>query len=169
MSEFQAYEFTDIGSVLAWAAEPLLRRVRGHYGAAAYWRRVYGSSGLPARAARAAEHQGPRVTDAVIARLRESTFVDRHPVDGHERLHEVLRDIAELDRWRLVRDLDSPDVLWSVAADESLARRRGCPFPTVLFRGPGGDRVVTGAQAFEAYVAAIEAVAPALGRVAEAA
>ncbi|MDA0184139.1 DsbA family protein [Solirubrobacter phytolaccae] len=170
MTEFQAYEHTDINSATAFNAEPVLRRVRHRYEGRAWWRRVFGScepSPLVARAARAAEHQGAACAEAVLKRLREATFVDRTPVDDVSALAAALADVPGLDVSRLIRDLESPDVVWSVDADRSLTRRRGggeapCPYPTVLFRGPGGDRVVTGPQPFEAYVEAIEAVAPAL-------
>jgi hypothetical protein len=119
-----------------------------------------------ARAARAAEHQGRARADAVLRRLREATFVDGRPVDDVERIRAAVAGVPGLDVWRLIRDLESPDVVWSVDADKTLTRRRGggrpCLFPTVLFRGPGGDRVVTGPQPLEAYVEAVEAVAPSL-------
>jgi predicted DsbA family dithiol-disulfide isomerase len=204
VSEFQAYEYTDIHSVTAWTAEPVLRRVRRRYEQQAWWKNVHAlrrpapgaspeseharwlavaaQSGTPigaaleylpstplwgARAARAAEHQGTARAEAVLRRLREATFVDGRPVDDVERIRSALAGVPRLDVWRLVRDLESPDVVWSVDTDRSLTRRRetgGRPFrsPTVLFRGPGRDRVVTGMQPFEAYVEAIEWVAPTL-------
>lgn len=168
MTEFQAYEHTDIDSATAYSAEAVLRRVRRSYEGRAWWRRVFGScesSEFAARAARAAEHQGPARAEAVLARLREATVVGHAPVEDVPGLVAMLSRVPGLDVPRLVRDLESPDVVWSVDADRSLTRRRGdgetpCPYPTVLFRGPGGDRVVTGPQPFEAYVEAIEAVAP---------
>lgn len=165
MSEFQAYEFTDIASPEAAAAEPELRRVREHYADVAYWRRVYGTPSLATRAARAAEHQGPALAEAVLRRLRAAD----PPVDDLAHLSEMLATVPGLNRWRVIRELDAADVVWSVDADASLVRRRGCPFPTVLFRGPAGDRVVTGARPFAAYAAAIEAVAPSLRTLAGAA
>lgn len=169
MSEFQAYEHTDINSATAWNAEPVLREVRRRYEGRAWWQRVLGSceaSPLAARAARAAEHQGRARAEAVLRRLREATFVDRAPVDDLLSLQAAVAGVPGLDVARLVRDLESPDVVWSVDADRSLIRRRGggapCPYPTVLFRGPGGDRLVTGPQPLQAYVDAIEAVAPGL-------
>jgi len=169
MSEFQAYEFTDIDSAAAAAAESVLQGVRERYRDAAYWRRVFGTPSLASRAARAAEHQGPALAEAVLRRLREATAADGRPVDDLDRLREVLAGVPKLNRWRVIRELDSADVVWSVDADASLTRRRGCPFPTVLFRGPAGDRVVTGAQPLPSYVAAIDAVAPAVRSLARAA
>jgi predicted DsbA family dithiol-disulfide isomerase len=206
MSEFQAYEYTDINSLTAWIAEPVLRRVRRRYAEQAWWKNVHalrrpapGTSpeceherwlaaaartGTPigarlaylpstplwaARAARAAEHQGRHRAEAVLRRLREATFVDGRPVDDVERIRTTLAHVPGLDLWRLVRDLESPDVVWSVDTDKSLTRHReagghSSPAPTVLFRGAGRDRVVSGAQPFEAYVEAIEWVAPSARR-----
>jgi predicted DsbA family dithiol-disulfide isomerase len=42
MSEFQAFEYTDIHSVEAWSAEPVLRRLRRRYATVAWWRYSHG-------------------------------------------------------------------------------------------------------------------------------
>ncbi|MDA0171467.1 DsbA family protein [Solirubrobacter taibaiensis] len=154
MTEFQAYEFTDVEDR---TAESVLRRVREHYAGHVYWRRVYANLKGPgpfnlAAVARAAEHQGQQRAEAVLTRLREAPGED---------VVETLADVPGLDVWRLLRDVDSEAVRWSVEADARLAQRHGT-LPTVLFRGPGGDRVVSGVAPFEEYVAAIDAVAPLL-------
>ena len=163
MTEFQAYEFTAVDNLAAWTAEPTLRRVREHYAGAVWWRRVYASANLKvpgtfnsAAVARAAEHQGQARAEAVLRRLRETIFIGgREPDDA------VLAGVPGLDLWRLRRDLESEAVRWSVEADRKLSRRYET-LPSVLFRGPGGDRVVRGVASFEAYVGAIDAVAPLL-------
>jgi predicted DsbA family dithiol-disulfide isomerase len=193
MSEFLAFEYTDVHSLEAWIAEPVLRHVRRRYEHVAWWRSVHvgaapaattpareharwvrsGATGLAprleylpaspewgARAAHAAAHQGRARAEAVLRRLREATFVHGRPVDDVDRIREAVAGIPGLDVWRLIRDLDSPDVVWSVETDRAMARRHGFSAPTLLLRGPRGDRVVAGRQPAEAYVAAIEAVAP---------
>jgi predicted DsbA family dithiol-disulfide isomerase len=157
MTEFQAYEFTDVDNLAAWTAEPTLRRVREHYAGVVYWRRVYAAvnPGLAA-IARAAEHQGQARAEAVLQRLRETIFIGgREPDDA------VLASVPGLDVWRLRRDLESEAVRWSVEADRKLSRRYET-LPSVLFRGPGGDRVVSGVAPLQTYVAAVDAVAPLL-------
>jgi predicted DsbA family dithiol-disulfide isomerase len=186
VSEFLAFEYTDVNSFDAWCAESVLRDVRERYEPAAWWQvahttpepagactrppgartnarpeRVATNANWAARAAYAAQHQGRERGAAVLRRLREATFVHRRPVADADGLRAVLAGIPGLDIWRLLRDLDSPDVLWSVERDHAMARRHGFTAPTVFFRGPGGDRVVAGRQSLTAYVAAVEAVAPA--------
>ncbi len=103
------------------------------------------------RAARAAEHQGRARAEAALVRLRESVFVDGDPADSPARLRAVLA--GTLDVERLIRDLDSPDVVWSVDADRAEARRprpgaetrldggvARYAFPTLVV----GDRVLSG-------------------------
>ena len=167
MSEFLAFEYTDVHSFEAWAAEPVLRQVRRRYAPVAWWRRAHttpsGERGRwAARAAYAAEHQGSARGEAVLRRLLEATFVDGTPVADIEGIRSALAGVPGLDVWRLIRDLDSPDVVWAVDRDHAMALRHGFTAPTVLFRGPRGDRVVAGRQPLEAYVEAIEAVVPPL-------
>jgi|1186.fasta_scaffold134703_2 protein-disulfide isomerase-like protein with CxxC motif len=79
---------------------------------------------LPASlAARAADHQGRAVAEAVLLRLREATFLHGRPADTTDRVADALRGIPGLDLFRLIRDLDSPDVVFSIEADMAEARR----------------------------------------------
>jgi predicted DsbA family dithiol-disulfide isomerase len=193
MTEFLAFEYTDVNSFEAWSAEPVLRRVRRRYEDVAWWRSVQAtpkrSQAAPeierarwlaaatapvparleylaatpasaARAAHAARHQGRHRAEAVLRRLREATFVHGRPVDDVDGIHAAVAGIPDLDVWRLIRDLDSPDVVWSVDTDHKMTLRHGFSAPTVLFRGPRGDIAVRGVQSFESYVTAAETVAP---------
>jgi protein-disulfide isomerase-like protein with CxxC motif len=79
---------------------------------------------LPASlAARAAEHQGRAVAEAVLLRLREATFLHGRPADTTARVADALRGLPRLDLARLIRDLDSPDVVFSIEADIAETRR----------------------------------------------
>jgi predicted DsbA family dithiol-disulfide isomerase len=138
------------------------------------------SSLLAARAARAAEHQGTARAEAVLRRLREAYFLDGRPPDTLQRIAAAVAGVPRLDIARLLRDLDSPDVVWSVDAGAAVARRPRpeviglagvgaavadgddlrYTFPTLLIRGPCGERVVPGWREYDEYAAAIEAVAP---------
>jgi predicted DsbA family dithiol-disulfide isomerase len=138
------------------------------------------SSLLASRAARAAEHQGMTRAEAVLWRLREAYFLDGRPPDTAERIADAVDGVRGLDVARLLRDLYAPDVVWSVDAGAVVARRPRAEviglagvgaavvdgddlrytFPTLLIRGPRGERVVPGWREYDEYVAAIEAVAP---------
>ena len=87
---------------------------------------------LPASlAARAAEHQGRAIAEAVLLRLREATFLHGRPADTPDRVAAALRDLHGLDLRRLIRDLDSPDVIFSIEADRAETRR---PRPEAITR-----------------------------------
>jgi protein-disulfide isomerase-like protein with CxxC motif len=117
---------------------------------------------LPASlAARAAEHQGSAIADGVVLRLREATFLHGRPADTPERIASAVRGLPGLDVARLLRDLDSPDVVFSIEADRAETRR---PLPEAITR-PEGDavrytfptlavdgRVVSGWHALQDYV-----------------
>jgi predicted DsbA family dithiol-disulfide isomerase len=126
------------------------------------------------RAARAAENQGRKRAEAVLLRLRESVFVDGEPADSPERLREVLGEVDGLNVDRLIRDLDASLVLYTLDSDRAEARRPHpdvvarqdgddlrYPFPTLVVRGPGGERVLPGWTEYETYAAAITDVASA--------
>jgi predicted DsbA family dithiol-disulfide isomerase len=131
------------------------------------------SSSVPeSLAARAAERQGDEVAEAVLLRLREATFLDGRPADSTERIGEALASVEGLDLDRLIADIDDPEVVASIGADREQTRRppldliaRGVaradhgdvryPFPTLIIDG----QVLPGWTAYEAYAAAIEAVA----------
>jgi predicted DsbA family dithiol-disulfide isomerase len=126
------------------------------------------------RAARAAEHQGRIRAEAVLLRLRESVFLDGRPADSPDRLRATLADVDGLNVERLIRDLDASLVLYSLDADRAEARRphpdvtarqdgdeERYPFPTLVVRGPGGERILPGWTEYDAYAAAIADVASA--------
>jgi predicted DsbA family dithiol-disulfide isomerase len=137
------------------------------------------ASSLPeSLAARAAERQGAERAEAVLLRLREATFLHGRPADTTERVREAVADIGDLDVERLIRDMSEPDVVASVQDDRAETRRPPLeliaggvaradgddvryPFPTLIVRGPWGERILAGWTDYDAYVAAIEAVAPA--------
>ena len=112
------------------------------------------------RAARAAEHQGRARAEVALQALRQSVFLDGDPADRPERLREVLRDLLDVER--LIRDLSSPDVIWSVDADRAEARRpkpgaetrldagvERYAFPTIV----SGEHVLSGWHALAAVAA----------------
>jgi predicted DsbA family dithiol-disulfide isomerase len=110
------------------------------------WREVAAETGVPltdalhwipqsmlpaSLAARAAEHQGRAIAEAVLLRLREATFLHGRPADTTDRIADALRDLPALDLRRLIRDLDSPDVIFSIEADRAETRR---PRPEAITR-----------------------------------
>jgi len=142
--------------------------------------RMYRSTEPSCRAVKAAELQGDVVAGGVLRRLRESTFVFGDPPDERERILASVVGVGGLDRERLARDLDSAEVERAFRADWEETRQpsdlvRNLPegegsgrakyseghwryvFPTVVFRGPGGEHTAAGWQPYEAYVAALEA------------
>ncbi len=146
---------------------------------------VYTTSSCPScRAAKAAEAQGDEVAERVIRRLREALYVLGDPPDDRTPLAEALAGVPGLDLGRLLGDLDSPAVVEALQRDlhetrdprpevidlddpgpgAGRAKRDGdrwrYVFPTLVVHGPVGVRVVPGWKPLEAYVAAIEAVAP---------
>jgi predicted DsbA family dithiol-disulfide isomerase len=145
------------------------------------------ASAWPAtRAAKAAEAQGDAVAEAVLRRLREAVFVDGRPADSRERIALTLGGLPGLDLEWLLDDLDSSVVAAGVGSDFDLTRdphpdviglKEDGPhpggakvegpvlrysFPTLVVRGPEGERVVPGWRPLERYVDAFEAVAPEL-------
>ena len=116
--------------------------------------------------------------------IRESCFVHCAPADTEERLFALAATVPGLDYDRLVHDCASGDVAKAFAADREETRRPNdyaltlqethegkgnakpdgdgwrYVFPTILFRGPGGEHTVPGWQPWDAYVAAMEAAQP---------
>jgi predicted DsbA family dithiol-disulfide isomerase len=120
------------------------------------------ASMLPASlAARAAEHQGRAIAEEVLLRLREATFLHGRPADTPERIAAAVAGVERLDVARLLRDLDSPDVVFSIAADRAETRR---PLPGAITRAEGDavrytfptlvidGRVVSGRHTLQDYV-----------------
>ena len=136
----------DPAAEAAWYLEEL-REISGHTGAPfperLEW--IAATSWPMALAAKAAELQGPRVTEAVVHRLRETTFVDGRPADTRERVLAALGSLAGgssaggsggsstdtgddvgLDLERLARDAASPEILAAVRRDHA-ETRSPCP------------------------------------------
>ncbi|MCW3065524.1 MAG: hypothetical protein JWN32_2696 [Solirubrobacterales bacterium] len=152
---------------------------------------IHHSTRPAAQAARAAEQQGPAVAEAVLRRLREAVFVAGRPADTTDRIAEALAGVPGLDLDRLLADRAGGAVARSLAVDwdetrrprpevhgltgpgphPGAATRHGnrlrYSFPTLILRGPAGDRVVPGWRPPATHRAAIEAVAPDLAFVDE--
>jgi predicted DsbA family dithiol-disulfide isomerase len=144
---------------------------------------MYRSTEPACLAVHAAAAQGHDVATLVLRRLREATFVRGCPPDTPERIARALRG-APVDVDRLLADMDSPAVAAAFRADWEEARRPNdyvrtlednaeasgrarqseghwrYAFPTLLMRGPGGERTVPGWRDYQVYVDAMEAVAP---------
>jgi predicted DsbA family dithiol-disulfide isomerase len=136
------------------------------------------------RAVKAAQQQDDAVAAALLRAIRESCFVHSAPADTVERLFALAETIDGLDVGRLRADFESDVVTKAFAADREETRRPNdyvltlqethegkgnakpdgdgwrYVFPTLLFRGPGGEHTVPGWQPWEAYVAAMEAAVP---------
>jgi predicted DsbA family dithiol-disulfide isomerase len=138
-------------------------------------------SEVAGRAVKAAEQQGHDIARRLLRALRESCFIDCTPADNRERVLTLSEAIAGLDRDRLASDLDSDVVDRTWRADREETRRPNdyvrnlqethigkgnakpdgegwrYAFPTLLFRGAGGEHTVPGWQPWERYVEAMEA------------
>lgn len=168
-----------------------LEEISGHTGAP-YPRRlgwVARSSWPASLAAKAAERQEPAIADAVLDRLRETTFLDGEPADTPERVLAALRGrVPGLDIEALADAAATADVLAAVRADWAETRDpcaevlgitapgrhpgRAKPLgedpedgyryalPTLIFRSVGGRAVVPGWQPLADYLAAARRVAP---------
>lgn len=140
-------------------------------------------SELAARAVKAAERQGSVAADTLLRALRESCFVYSAPADDVERVVALAAHVDGVDADPLRADLSLVDDAF--AADRAETRRpneyvRTCDetqwgrgnakpdgeggwryvFPTLLFRGPGGEHTVAGWHPWTDYVAAMEAAVP---------
>lgn len=135
-------------------------------------------------AVKAAERQGESLAARLLRRLREACFVFCEPADNLDRVLSVAHGVPGLDVERLTRDIDSPDVVAAYQADWEQTRnpneyvrtlhedqpgagmakqqdgRWRYVFPTLVFRGPSGERTVPGWKPYERYLEAMEAVAP---------
>jgi protein-disulfide isomerase-like protein with CxxC motif len=143
---------------------------------------VHSSTRPASLAVKAAERQGEAVAELVLRRLREAFFLDGRPPDTTERIAAALAGVPGLDRGLLELDAGSAAVLHALAADWDEARgirpaalnvERGGPhpgvpvvdgerlryaFPTLLFRGPEGERLVSGWRPLAAYLEAAATV-----------
>jgi predicted DsbA family dithiol-disulfide isomerase len=136
------------------------------------------------RAVKAAERQGSDPADRLLRRLREDWYVFGRPADTRQRILAESETVPGLDAARLARDLDDPVVDAAQRADWDEARNpnavarsiedkrvgRGRAreefgyirygFPTLIFRGPGGEHTVPGWRQWEAYLDALRAADP---------
>ena len=141
-------------------------------------------------ACKAAEAQGPDAADAVLRRLRETTFLDGEPADSPERVRRALKGLPGVDVEEVVRGAASLEVLEAVRRDwaetrspcvevreiatpgrhngqakplgEDPADGYRYALPTLGFTGPAGRTVVPGWRPLGEYLDAARAVAPAL-------
>jgi predicted DsbA family dithiol-disulfide isomerase len=144
--------------------------------------RMYRSTEPACLAVKAAERQG--VADAVLRRLREATFVFAAPPDDPDAIRNALRGVAALDLDRLAADTRTDAVREAFRADwaetrapndyvrtleetgEGAGRAKQSEghwryvFPTLVVRGPAGERTVPGWKGYARYEEALEAVAP---------
>jgi predicted DsbA family dithiol-disulfide isomerase len=142
------------------------------------------SSAEAARAVKAAQMQSDGAGAALLRAIRESCFVHSAPADFTPRVVELARTVHEVDVERLVDDLDADEVHKAFAEDREETRRPNeyvltlnethegkgnakpdgdgwrYVFPTLLFRGSGGEHTVPGWQPWDAYERAMEAAVP---------
>jgi protein-disulfide isomerase-like protein with CxxC motif len=132
----------------------------------------------------AARLQGDAVALAVLRRLREALFVFGCPPDTLARVLDAVQGTPGLDMERFVRDLHRPEARAAYCADWEETRKPNAyvralqgdwpgignlkqtdgleryAFPTLLFRGPGGEHTVPGWCALAAYLEAMEQAVP---------
>jgi len=144
---------------------------------------MYRSTEPACLAAKAAELQGAEIAERVLRRLREATFVFGGPPDTPDRIRAAVQGVPGLDLERLAADSSSARVRDAFHADWEEARAPNAfvlnlqdegegsgrakeseghtryVFPTVIFRGPAGERTVPGWKAYERYEEALAAVA----------
>ncbi|MGW6268876.1 DsbA family protein [Streptomyces sp. NPDC055060] len=155
---------------------------RAPYAARLHW--LTRTSWPASLAAKAAEAQGERVAEAVLRRLRETTFVLGAPADSADAVAGAVLGVPGLDRAALLADLARPETLAAVRADWAETRRPlpevrdlrepgphpgrakevgderyRFALPTILFDGPGGRVCVPGWRPLESYLAAATAAA----------
>jgi hypothetical protein len=142
------------------------------------------SSAMASRAVTASARQGELMASALLRAVRESCFVYRAPADTRQRVVALAGTVSGLDVEQLLADLDRDDVTKALVADREETRRPNeyvlglaethvgkgnakpdgdgwrYVFPTLLFRGSGGEHTVPGWQPWERYEAALEAAAP---------
>ncbi|MGH2759292.1 MAG: DsbA family oxidoreductase, partial [Actinomycetota bacterium] len=145
---------------------------------------MYTSTEPPGKAVKAAELQSDDTAARVLRRLRESIFVFGRPADTIERIIDAVRGVEGLDQRRLAADLATEVVEKTFKEDWEETRRPNeyvmtlegdtpgigraknteghwrFVFPTVIFRGSGGEATVPGWCAYERYEEAMETVAP---------
>jgi predicted DsbA family dithiol-disulfide isomerase len=182
----------DPAAEAAWYHEEL-REISGHTGAPCPTRLewVTATSWPASLAAKAAERQGTQVAEAVLQRLRETTFLDGRPADTPERVLAALHELPDLDFKLLAQDAASPAILEAVRRDHA-ETRAPCPevfaidalsgrhpgrakplgeepedgfryaLPTLVLTGSAGRAVVAGWRPPREYLDAVGRVEPSL-------
>jgi predicted DsbA family dithiol-disulfide isomerase len=181
----------DPAAEAAWYLEELAE-ISGHTGAPypdrLGW--VTATSWPASLAAKAAERQGPQSADAVLRRLRETTFLAGEPADTPQRVLAAVHGLPGLDIEMLATDAAGPEVREAVRRDWA-ETRAPCPevfaideagrhtgrakplgedpsdgyryaLPTLLFIGAGGRFAVAGWRPEDQYLDAVRRAAPAL-------
>lgn len=178
----------DPAAEAAWYLEEV-REIAGHTGAP--WPATLGwvtATSWPASlAAKAAEAQGPDIAEAVLRRLRETTFVDGEPADTPDRVLAAVGGVPGLDVAALAAAAGGAEVREAVRRDWAETRApcrevleldapgrhpgRAKPLgeepedgfryalPTLVFVGPGGRVVVPGWRAESEYFDAFRTAA----------
>jgi hypothetical protein len=188
----------DPAAEAAWYREELVE-ISGHTGALypdrLGW--VTATSWPASLAAKAAERQGPQLADAVLRRLRETTFLAGEPADTPERVLAAVHGLPGLDIEMLATDAAAPETLEAVRRDWA-ETRAPCPevfaidevgrhtgrakplgeepsdgyryaLPTLLFTGAGGRFAVAGWRPEDQYLNAVRRAAPTLSGLCDAA
>jgi protein-disulfide isomerase-like protein with CxxC motif len=148
--------------------------------------RMYRSTEPFCRVVKAAEAQGEAVAGRVLRRLREAIFFVGDPPEDDASVRRAVNGVPGLDVDRLLADVSSSEVEERFRADwretrspneyvlqldetgEGAGRAKESEghwryvFPTVIFRGAGGERTVPGWKPYEDYVAALEHAAAGL-------
>ncbi|MGH8991971.1 MAG: DsbA family oxidoreductase [Acidimicrobiia bacterium] len=146
--------------------------------------RVTRSTEPAGKAVKAAGLQSDEVAGRVLRRLREQTFIFGEPPDTPDRILATVGGVEGLDPDQLGRDLGSVQVEKLFREDWNEARQpndyvmhlegdrpgigRACHseghwryvFPTLVFRGPGGEATVAGWEPYDAYEAGLESAGP---------
>lgn len=181
----------DPAAEAAWYLQEL-QEISGHTGSPCPeklgW--VTATSWPASLAAKAAERQGAQVAEAVLHRLRETTFIDGRPADTPERVIEALHGLPGLDIETLALEAASPEILEAVRRDHA-ETRDPCPevfaideparhpgrakplgedpsdgyryaLPTLVLDGPGGRAVAAGWRRPTEYLDAVRRAAPSL-------
>lgn len=139
-------------------------------------------SDIAGQAVKAAELQGDDIGGRLLRALRESCFVYSAPADSLERIAAIAKTVDALDVDQLLHDFDDaeaafladraetrqPNAHARTIDEKQWARGNAKPdgegwryvFPTLLFRGTGGEHTVAGWHPLDDYVHAMEAAEP---------
>ncbi len=145
---------------------------------------MYTSTEPAGKAVKAAELQSDEVAERVLRRLRESIFIFGRPADNTDRIVDAVTGVEGLDLARFRSDLTGDVAAKSFGEDWEETRRPNdyvmrlegdrpgigraknteghwrFVFPTVIFRGPGGEGTVPGWCPMADYLEAMESALP---------